>query len=1075
LLADPSILLSGSLDIDDILRSLTRLLVPRIADWCVTYVAEPDGSIRRLTVSHADPATAAALQQFLLTYPVGSQAAHPVEQALAAQTPTLYEVMGEQELRQFARDDRHLEILRRLGPRSLMVVPVAAGSRSVGVLLLAAKTPGWYRAADLGVVRELTHRAAVAIESARLYDAERRARAEAEAAQHRMGALTEMLDRALVEAELMNTIAAAAAGEHDLSRILAVTLDHLNRVVRFTGGSIALVEDDTLVIRAASGPFAERAIGQRMLRGPGRSWQVVELGKPFMSDDVTAEGLHPTTPLRSYLAVPLIWQDRAFGVMELDSTEPGAFGSGELRLLERVATILSGPIQLAQRYAAESRALAEAERARWRVSLLAEAGRVLTASLDYETTLANVAHLAVPALADWCIVDLQADDGALRQVAAAHARPDREPLIRELRRRYPPTGDHAIYRVMRTGRAELTSLITQHDLTARAVDDEHLRLLNAIGITSHMVVPLQARGRTLGVISFVAGTSGRRYDAADLILAEELARRAGGAIDNAYLYAAELAARTAAEQALQRVDAVNRLISIASSAADLGSVFDELGGILQTLVPFSRVAVSLYDPDTDSLAAPYFTGLPLHPPMRALEGPKSGTARGWVIDTGRPFIRDDTAVVQEYAEDEVLSASGLRSYMVVPMTVSSRVIGALHFSHSQSGFYTPEHAQLAQPVADHLALTISRYQLFEQVQRRAGELSETLQRALLPSGLPQPPFATLEALYLPADPDAGIGGDWYDALLLPDDSLLLSVGDVAGHGVPAAAVMGQVRHLVRAYGLEGRRPGEMLGAVNRFLSSLPEGQLLTLWIGVLDPLTGRLIYAGGGHPPFVLVRPDGQTQLVASAGLPVGFAEHTRYSDGEIVLPPGTRLIAYTDGLVEATRDIAAGEERLQRAALATRGLPAAAAVRGIAEQVLSGTRHEDDVALMVVDVATETAPLEFALPAVPNSLHRVRRAMRAYCMRLGLGIEHAEAVVIAVGEAALNTVEHAYRGTPDALVVRARPSGTSLIVEVIDRGQWRTAAQRGRGRGTRIMEGFAQAVRTNSGPTGTAVELTFQ
>lgn len=884
-----------------------------------------------------------------------------------------------------------------------------------------------------------------------------------------------MLDRALVEAELMNTIAAAAAGEHDLTRILSATLEHLGRIVRFTGGSIALVEDDDLVIRAASGPFADRALGQRMQRGPGRSWQVVEQGTSFISDDVVAEGMRPTTPVRSFLAVPLVWQGRAFGLMELDSTEPGAFGAGDLRLLERLATILSGSIQLAQRYAAESRALAEAERARWRIALLAEAGRVLAASLDYETTLDNVAHLAVPALADWCIVDLLAADGTLRQVAAAHTQPEREPLIRELRRRYPPPADHAIYRVLHSGRAELAARIAGTDLIARAVDAEHLRLLTGVGITSHMIVPLQARGRTLGAISFVAGPSERSYEPADLVLAEELARRAGAAIDNARLYAAEHSARAAAERAVQRVDAVNRLISMASTAADLGSVFDELGDILQTLVPFRRMAVSLYNPDTDSITAPYFTGHPLHPPISALEGPKSGTARGWVIDTGQPYIRDDTAAAQEYLEDDVLGAAGLRSYMVVPMTVSGRVIGALHLSHSQRGFYTPEHAQLAQPVADHLALTVSRYELFEQVQRRAGELSETLQRALLPSRLPQPPFAVLEALYLPADPDAGIGGDWYDAFLLPDDRLLLSVGDVAGHGVPAAAVMGQVRHLVRAYGLEGRAPADIIGGVNRFLSSLPEGQLLSLWIGVLDPLAGRLTYCGAGHPPFLILPPHGATRLVGSTGPPVGFSEQTRYRDGEMMLTPGTRLIAYTDGLVEATRDATVGERRLQQAARNTQALPVAEAVRRIAGDVLSGTRHADDVAVLLVETASESAPLEFVLPATPDSLQRVRRAIRGYGRRLGLGSEQVEAIVIAVGEAALNAVEHAYRGTPDALRIRARPNGASLVVEVTDRGQWRTATQRGRGRGTRIMEGFADALRTHSGPGGTTVELTFQ
>ena len=886
--------------------------------------------------------------------------------------------------------------------------------------------------------------------------------------------LTERLNRALAESELLNTIAASASGEHDLTRILLAALDHLSHVVRFTGGSIALVEGDDLVIVAASGPFAARALGQRLTRGAARSWRVIDEGTPFLSSDVVAEGFRPTTPLRSYLAVPLIWEWRAFGLMEVDSTESDAFGPDDVRVLERVATVLSGPIQMAKRYAAESRAKADAERARARVELLAEAGRALAGSLDYETTLTTVAHLAVPALADWCIVDLTAPDGTLRQVAAAHEQPDREPLIKDLRRRYPPGPGHAIYRVLQTGRAEVVPHITPGDLAARAVDAEHLRLLTDIGITSHMVVPLQARGRMLGAISFVAAGSGRTYTEADLSLAEELANRAATAIDNANLYAAEFTARSTAEQALERVDAVNRLISIASAAGDLGDVLDELGDVLQTIMPFRRVAIALHVPETDYLAVPYVTGWPLRPPLRTLDGPKAGTVRGRVIDTGRPFVRVDTTLAQEFPEDEVLASSGLRSYIVFPMTVSGRVVGAMFFAHSTPAFYTSEHVRLVQPIADHLALTVSRYQLFDQMKRRSAELSETLQRALLPSRLPRPPFAVLQALYLPADPDAGIGGDWYDALLLPDDSLLLSMGDVAGHGVPAAAEMGQVRHLVQAYGLEGRRPAEIIGAVNRFLSALPDGHQLSLWVAILDPASGRLVHCGAGHPPALLVLPDGTVQFGATAGPPVGFTLAREYREEALRLPPGSRLFTYTDGLLEATRDIAGAEQRLRQAAVDTKDLAAADALTRIVDRVLSGTPHEDDVAVLMVQLTEEGAPLEFELPAVPESLPRVRRAMRIYAGRLGLTPDQVDSVVIAVGEATLNTVEHAYRGSPDALVVRARPSGASLIVEVIDRGQWRSVAQRGRGRGTRIMEGFAGTVQTRTEPAGTTVELTF-
>ena len=137
---------------------------------------------------------------------------------------------------------------------------------------------------------------------------ERAARAEAEEAQRHLTSLALQLDRTLADAELLNAIAKAAAGEDDFGRILAVALDHLGRVVRFTGGSVALIEGDELVIRAAVGPFAGAALGQRLPRGTGATWRVVETGEPFRCDDVVAAGLRPTTPFRSFLAAPLVWR-----------------------------------------------------------------------------------------------------------------------------------------------------------------------------------------------------------------------------------------------------------------------------------------------------------------------------------------------------------------------------------------------------------------------------------------------------------------------------------------------------------------------------------------------------------------------------------------------------------------------------------------------------------------------------------------------------------------------------------------------------------------------------------------------
>ncbi|MBV9454579.1 MAG: PAS domain S-box protein [Rubrobacter sp.] len=169
---------------------------------------------------------------------------------------------------------------------------------------------------------------------------------------------------------------------------------------------------------------------------------------------------------------------------------------------------------------------------------LAEASTSLSSSLDYRTTLASVARLAVSYLADWCVIDVLEEDGSLDRLAMTHQDPEKIALAHELEQRYPPDPDepHGVSQVLRTGRSELISEIPEATLEEAARDAEHRQILWRLGLKSYMIVPLVARGRTLGAITLVAAESGRRYGQADLELAEELARRAALAVDNARLY-----------------------------------------------------------------------------------------------------------------------------------------------------------------------------------------------------------------------------------------------------------------------------------------------------------------------------------------------------------------------------------------------------------------------------------------------------------------------------------------------------------------------------------------------------------
>jgi signal transduction histidine kinase/PAS domain-containing protein len=182
---------------------------------------------------------------------------------------------------------------------------------------------------------------------------------------------------------------------------------------------------------------------------------------------------------------------------------------------------------------------------------LTKATETLTSSLDYEKTLAELARLVVPEFADWAAVDVVDDDGKIKQVAVAHSDPDKVRWAYELNKRYPPDPNAAtgVYNVLRTGRAEFYPEIPEEMLRAGAKDEEHLRIVLELGFKSAIVVPLTARDRTLGVMTLVTTESGRKYTHSDFELAQELARRAAMAVDNARLHEAEAKARRAAEAA----------------------------------------------------------------------------------------------------------------------------------------------------------------------------------------------------------------------------------------------------------------------------------------------------------------------------------------------------------------------------------------------------------------------------------------------------------------------------------------------------------------------------------------------
>jgi PAS domain S-box-containing protein len=360
-----------------------------------------------------------------------------------------------------------------------------------------------------------------------------------------------------------------------------------------------------------------------------------------------------------------------------------------------------------------------------------------------------------------------------------------------------------------------------------------------------------------------------------------------------------------------------------------------------------------------------------------------------------------------------------------------------------------------------------------EVYEREHTIAETLQRSLLPERLPRIEGLEIAARYLPAGQGAAIGGDWYDALERPDGRVALVVGDVVGHGLRAAAVMGQLRNAFRAYGLAENSPAEVMARVNRLVMSGEEEVMATVLYLVLERETGEVSFASAGHPPPLVLAPDGVSFLEGGRAVPIGAVDPGVFREATAVLPTDASLLLYTDGLVERR------DEPLERRldALAEAADRAEGGLEGLCDAVLAGVLGKrmpgDDVALLAVrprPVASES--IRFTLPAEPESLPGLRRRLSRFLHAAGADDAETYEITLTVCEAAGNAIEHAYGPGDATFEVEARLDARDLVATVSDRGHWRERRGIHRGRGLNIIEGLMDQVEVSTEQDGTVVRM---
>ena len=377
------------------------------------------------------------------------------------------------------------------------------------------------------------------------------------------------------------------------------------------------------------------------------------------------------------------------------------------------------------------------------------------------------------------------------------------------------------------------------------------------------------------------------------------------------------------------------------------------------------------------------------------------------------------------------------------------------------------------------ATDIHERKLMEERLRRVYErehrVAETLQRSLLPERLPEIEGVSLAARYLPAGRGTEVGGDWYDAIELPGGKVALVVGDVVGHGLRAAAAMGQLRNACRAYALVDPSPVEVLSRINRLLASSGEGTMATMLFLVLDRQSDELTWSSAGHPPALLLEAQGPRFLEGGRSVPVGAADPVSFREERSVLGEEATLLLYTDGLVER-RDVGLDDRLAQLAAAAS---ASGGELDQVCDQILSGVlgnaEPADDVALLAVrPEPVDLDELRLVLPAEPDSLPRLRRRLGRFLAAAGANEDTSYEIILTICEAAGNAIEHAYGPGDEVFEVEVGLEGSMVMASVRDNGTWRDRADRqdNRGRGLRIIEGLMDEVELVKDPSGTLVRM---
>lgn len=426
----------------------------------------------------------------------------------------------------------------------------------------------------------------------------------------------------------------------------------------------------------------------------------------------------------------------------------------------------------------------------------------------------------------------------------------------------------------------------------------------------------------------------------------------------------------------------------------------------------------------------------------------------------------------------LLDKLGPRSHMAVPLVIDHRrrAVLTLGIDRPERPLFEVADLEFVRETAQRIGVVLTN------IDRRHAEhdIAVRLQRALLPDTVRRDDNVDIEARYVAAGELMEVGGDWYDTFRWPDGHLGLIVGDVAGHNLDSAAAMGRLRAATSALATRlPPDPAALLDALDDWAHG-PDGTHFTTAVCVVvDPRTGVATYSSAGHPPAIVAHPDGSLALLdAIRTPPLGVARTGPRRNAELVLRPGSLVVAYTDGLIERRDEpLDDGIGRLRGVVSEVRRRPLTHVADHLTERLLADRRVEDDVVVACLRYSPQLDRFEARLPGRPSELPGLRRLVRAWLDARGAPPDLVGDVLLGIAEACTNAIEHGYRHSTgeSELEVRLGDHGHHLIARISDQGRWSPQVHDAtRGRGTSIMNRVAHRYERATAADGTTITLTY-